>query len=290
MGDDLSLKNSEYWSQLCGSRAARKLGITAGDPGGVAIFDEWFFNFYPYLADSRFIPWESLIGQSVLEIGLGYGSVTRRLSGKCGHLIALDIAPGPVRFAATTTPGVTCVRGSALALPFPDGSLDNVIAIGSLHHTGNMELAFRECMRVLRPGGCLVAMVYNRHSYKRWIVSPVSTFRSYLAERRGVFRKHATGVPKRVSWFWDRSPAGSAPPHTEFATSSELHQLLEQWGTMRVTTVNIDNPNDLLPSGMQRLTLDKLRIRLLGSRLSTSLGLDLYVVVLKNTSPDITVG
>lgn len=290
MGDDLSLKNSEYWSHLCGSRAARKLGITAGDPAGVRVFDDWFFYYYPYLSDSQFIPWGSLMGQSVLEIGLGYGSVTRRLSEVCGHLIALDIAPGPVRFAAATTTGVTCVRGSALALPFPDASLDNVIAIGSLHHTGNAELAFRECMRVLRPGGRLIAMVYNRHSYKRWIVSPTSTFRSYIAERRGVFRRHTAGAPKRVSRFWDRSPNSSAPPHTEFVTHGDLHRLFEQWGTARVTTVNIDNPNDLLPTSMQRLTFDNFRIQRLGSRLSTAFGLDLYVVALKHSNTDIGVG
>lgn len=281
MGDDLSLKNSEYWSQLCGSRAARKLGITAGDPAGVRVFDDWFFDFYPYLADSQFIPWESLMGQSVLEIGLGYGSVTRRLSGVCGHLIALDIAPGPVQFAATTTPGVACVRGSALALPFPDGSLDNVIAIGSLHHTGNLEFAFRECMRVLRPGGRLIAMVYNRHSYKRWIVSPISTFRSYFAERRGVFRRQAPGAPKRVSWFWDRNPGGSAPPHTEFATAGLLRSLLTEMASVAVVCVNVDNPNDLLPQRLQHLAVDDIRLVLLPSSLSRKLGLDLYVVAEK---------
>jgi len=43
MSDNLSALNSEYWSQLCGSRASNKLGITAGDPAGIGKFDDWFF-------------------------------------------------------------------------------------------------------------------------------------------------------------------------------------------------------------------------------------------------------
>jgi SAM-dependent methyltransferase len=257
------------------------LGITAADPAGVDIFDRWFFDFYPYLVDSRFIPWESLVGQSVLEIGLGYGSVTRRLSRYTDRVVALDIAPGPVNFAAATTERTTCIRGSALALPFADATLDNVVAIGSLHHTGNMELAFRECIRVLRPGGRLIAMVYNRHSYKRWIVSPIATLRSVIAELRGETNQVSGGVSRRVSWFWDRSPDGAAPPHTEFATQGQIRRLLGESTKVCVASINVDNPNDLLPQGVQRLDFDRIRLRLLDTWLSQTIGLDLYIVAEK---------
>ena len=281
MADDLSARNSDYWSELCGSRAARKLGITAADPGGVDIFDRWFFDSYPYLADSRFIPWESLVGQSVLEIGLGYGSVTRRLSRYTDQVVALDIAPGPVGFAAATTDRTGCVRGSALSLPFADATLDNVVAIGSLHHTGNMELAFRECMRVLRPGGRLIAMVYNRHSYKRWIVSPIATLHSVIAGLRGETNQGAGGVSRRVSWFWDRSADGSAPPHTEFATKGQIRRLLGKSTKVRVASINVDNPNDLLPQSVQHLSFDRIRLLFLNSWLSRYAGLDLYITAEK---------
>ncbi len=225
------------------------------------------------------------MGQSVLEIGLGYGSVTRRLSRYTDQVVALDIAPGPVGFAAATTDRTGCVRGSALALPFADATLDNVVAIGSLHHTGNMELAFRECMRVLRPGGRLIAMVYNRYSYKRWIVSPIATLRSVIAELRGETNQGAGGVSRRVSWFWDRSPDGSAPPHTEFATRSQLHRSLQSFEHVHTTVINVDNANDLLPLALQRTWIDNIRVRLLGSPLSRLIGLDLYVVAAKPSIP-----
>lgn len=190
------------------------------------------------------------MGRSVFEIGLGYGSVTHRLSRYTGRVIAHDIARGPVNFAAATAERTACIRGSALSLPFADAALDNVVAIGSLHHTGNMELAFHECMRELRPGGPLIAMVYKRHSYKRWIVSPIATLRSVIAELRGETNQRAGGVSRRVSWFWDRSPDGSAPTHTEFATEGQIQRLRGESTKVRVTFVNVDKPNDLLPYHM----------------------------------------
>ena len=266
---------------MCGSRAARKLGITAGDVGGVHIFDQWFFDFYPYLADSRFIPWESLLGQSALEIGLGYGSVTRRLSSLCSPLMALGIAPGPLTFVASTASSSRCVRGSAIHLPFADDSIDNVVANGSLHHTGNMEESFRECIRVLRPGDRLIAMVYNRYSYKRWIVSPISTLWSLIAERGRLKKPLTSRSSRRVSWFWDRSPDGSAPPHTEFGTTRQICSVLEHASSVRITTINVDNPNDLLPLRLQRLNFDRIRLRMLNTWLSRLVGLDLYIVAHK---------
>lgn len=281
MNEDVSLANSEYWNELCGSRAARKLGITAGDPQGVQTFDAWFFDFYPYIAGERFIPWGSLQESRVLEIGLGYGTVSRRLSGVSKHVISTDIAPNAVKFIRATAPEVSALTSSALQLPFADAVFNYVISLGCLHHTGDMEAAIRECMRVLRPGGRMVLMVYNRYSYKRWVVSPLDTWRSWRRERSGVPAAGGISAPQRVSWFWDRSPSDSAPPHTEFATRAQLLRVFDDVSHLEISTINIDNLTDLLPQRLQSVRLDQLRIRLLNSWLSRRLGLDLYVTVVR---------
>lgn len=281
MSADVSLANSEYWNQLCGSRAAMKLGISAGDPKDVEKFDDWFFYFYPYLHDQRYIPWESLPETRVLEVGLGYGSTTRRLAKHCDHLVCMDIAPGAVRFASATTEDTSPMLASALELPLCDNSMDYVVSIGCLHHTGNMEVALRECLRVTKPGGQLIVMVYNRYSYKRWIVTPISTWKSLRAERRGVSGSAGVSAPRRVSWFWDRSPAGAAPPHTEFATRDQLRRIFSSATEVSVESANFDNLTDLLPQRLQSVKLDSLRVRLLSTWLSRKAGLDLYVSVVK---------
>jgi len=281
MNEDVSLANSEYWNELCGSRAARKLGITAGDPQGVQTFDAWFFDFYPYIKGERFIPWGLLEGSRVLEIGLGYGTVSRRLGDASKHVVSLDIATNAVKFVRDTAPKVSPVTSSALQLPFADGVFDYVITLGCLHHTGDMEAAIRECLRVLRPGGRMVLMVYNRYSYKRWIVSPLDTWKWWRSERSGAPANGKTSATRRVSWFWDRSPSGSAPPHTEFATHTQLLRVFGEVHEIEISTTNVDNLTDLLPQHLQSVRLDQLRLRLLNSWLSRRLGLDLYVTVVK---------
>lgn len=270
MQNDLLQENSEYWSALCGSRAAKKIGLEAGDPGGVDKFDAWFFNFYPYLLGDQFIPWNSLKGNRVIEIGLGYGSVSRRLGAANGHVVSVDVAPGAVNFARDTAKNCSPVRASALELPFPTDTFDVLVSLGCLHHTGDLAGSLRECLRIVKPSGKLIVMVYNRFSYKRWIVSPVDTMKHLLRERQGEYAEGGRSAPRRVSWFWDRSPTGSAPPHTEFASHAQLQYLLRDTGSVEVVTVNIDS-----------LFKEQIRLSLLNSWLSRRLGLDLYVTVQK---------
>lgn len=277
----ISVQNSSYWNELCGSRAAHKLGIEAGDPAGVVIFDTWFFKTYPYLNDDRFIAWSSLANHTVLEIGLGYGTVSRRLSSLCQQSISLDVATGAVNLVRLTAPKTLPLQGSALELPFAGDSIDCVISIGCLHHTGDLELALRECLRVLRPGGRFVFMVYNRYSYKRWLVAPLSTLQSWRSERHGKQLVSGQTAPSRVSWFWDRTRGGLAPPHTEFASRSQLMKYLSGTSRIEITTINLDNLTDLFPMRFQRVRYDQVRLKFLDSWLSRRLGLDLYVVVTK---------
>jgi len=281
MIEEVSLANSKYWNELCGSRVARKLGITPGDPRGVRTFDTWFFDFYPYLDAERFIPWGSLHGSRALEIGLGYGTISRRLGDVSKHVVSLDIAPNAVTFVRDSAPKVSPLVGSALRLPFSNGVFDYVVTMGCLHHTGDMEAAIRECLRVLRPGGRMVLMVYNRYSYKRWIVSPLDTWKSWRRERGGDAVAQKRSAPRRVSWFWDRSPSGSAPPHTEFATRDQLLRAFGDVAHIEISTINVDNVTDLLPQRLQSTRLDAIRLRLLNTWLSRRLGLDLYVTVVK---------
>ena len=53
----------------------------------------------------------------------------------------------------------TAVQGDALALPFPDGTFDRVIASEVLEHIPDDSAAMRELARVLRPGGSMAVTV-----------------------------------------------------------------------------------------------------------------------------------
>jgi SAM-dependent methyltransferase len=64
--------------------------------------------------------------------------------------------------------GVTFVDqarvGDVQELPFADGGFDTVVAAWMLYHAANLDRAFREIVRVLEPGGRLVAVTNSvRH-------------------------------------------------------------------------------------------------------------------------------
>ena len=87
--------NAEFWNELCGTSLAKKLGLTDNSHENLRRFDNWYFNFYPYL--QRYIPFDSVSNRKVLEIGLGYGSVSQKLIDHNAHYHGLDIASGPIQ-------------------------------------------------------------------------------------------------------------------------------------------------------------------------------------------------
>ena len=57
-------------------------------------------------------------------------------------------------------------------LPFPSDSFDLGYSFGVLHHSPNTEKAIAELVRVVRPGGEIKIMLYNRHSvyvFNQWV-------------------------------------------------------------------------------------------------------------------------
>jgi len=97
-----------------------------------------------------------------LEIGAGTGYFSLNLmqAGVVKEATCTDISPGMVTKlsanAARLGLKVRTARADAEALPFPDQSFDLVLGHAVLHHIPDLERAFAEFHRVLRPGGRLV--------------------------------------------------------------------------------------------------------------------------------------
>jgi ubiquinone/menaquinone biosynthesis C-methylase UbiE len=279
---EINSPNSEYWNELCGTRAASKLGIVPGRVSDAVIFDEWFFDYYPYLNNNTFIEWSSLSGLNVLEVGLGYGSVGRKLIANSGEYIGVDISPGPVEFlraSASPLGNFKTLSASVLNLPFGDDEFDFVVSIGCIHHTGDLDAALGEIQRVLKPNGKFVLMAYYAYSYKRWITHPIATFRRLIAEARN-HKNFQT--PNVGGWWYDRHLDGTAPPHTEFISKRQMMQKLSWAKDLDFWICNIDNLQDLMPVSKQKVSRDQLRIRLIKLGFGRRLGLDLYITGVKS--------
>jgi ubiquinone/menaquinone biosynthesis C-methylase UbiE len=99
-----------------------------------------------------------------LEIGSGTGYFSLNLMqvGVIERLTATDISPGMLEQTATTAERlgigerVTTVVTEAETLPFDDESFDLVLGHAVLHHIPDLDKAFAEFKRVLRPGGRIV--------------------------------------------------------------------------------------------------------------------------------------
>jgi ubiquinone/menaquinone biosynthesis C-methylase UbiE len=97
--------------------------------------------------------------ERALEIGAGTGYFTLNLlrAGVIGEAVATDISPRMLRAledsARELGEDVTTAACEASEVPFDDHSFDLVFGHAVLHHLPDLDAAFREFRRVLRPGG-----------------------------------------------------------------------------------------------------------------------------------------
>jgi SAM-dependent methyltransferase len=271
--EDISKKNSEFWDELCGSHLARVIGITDSSSESLKRFDEWYFDFYPYLF--KHIPFEQMRGKKVLDIGLGYGTVAQRLAEAGAVYTGLDIAQGPVsmvnhRLAQCGLLG-KAVQGSILDPQLPADTFDYVVAIGCLHHTGNLQLAIQQCFDVLKPGGQLIFMVYYAYSYRRFRMTPLLTLKTLLKESLG-YRGVVGSGSDRQRAAYDAGSEGGAAPHTDWISERSLRHYCRDFSAFDASVENIDQepPFARTPRG-----------ELLKTRWPALMGLDIYATATK---------
>jgi SAM-dependent methyltransferase len=268
---EIDRDNRQFWEELCGSAMARHIGETGSDARSIANYDQFFFDFYYYV--DRFIPFDELAGKDVLEIGLGYGSVSQRLAAAKVNFTGLDIAQGPVgwvnyRLGLNGLPG-KAVEGSALDMPFESESFDYVVSIGCLHHTGNLKRGISEVHRVLRPGGRATIMIYNATSYLRWIKYPVTTLKYSMAVLAGEAEPLSLDEQQRKDF--DANKSGLSAPETVAASKLSLARMLGTFSHHEVHRTNVADHR----------VLYRIPRRWRNEMAGPLLGLDLYALVVK---------
>ncbi len=121
----------------------------------------------------------------ILDVGCGTGATLawlRRFPG--ASIVGLDYSADALRFCQSTR-NRALVQGSALELPFPDGSFDLVVSTDVLQHLPNPDgdrVALRETYRVLDRGG----YVYIRTNSRFGLGSP-------SGEEGASYRRYAPG-------------------------------------------------------------------------------------------------
>jgi SAM-dependent methyltransferase len=139
--------------------------------------------------------------EALLDVGCGPGDFLARLanSGHRGRLVGVDLSPGMVLQARTRAPQVQFFTADAAGVPLPPAAFDVVTARHMLYHVPDIAAALRECHRLLRPGGRLLALT-NASDY-------MQAFHDLLAAALGADDRFAALTRARPATRFDEHAA-----------------------------------------------------------------------------------
>jgi demethylmenaquinone methyltransferase/2-methoxy-6-polyprenyl-1,4-benzoquinol methylase len=153
-----------------------------------------------------------LPGMRVLDIGVGTGLTARQaamLVGASGRVTGVDPSSGMIQ-SAKVPPGVELKIGTAETIPESAESADFLCMGYALRHIADMSAAFREFMRVLKPGGriCLMEITRPERRVPRAVLK--AYMRGIVPLLAGILGENPDS-PKLMRYYWDTIDACAAP-------------------------------------------------------------------------------
>ncbi|HEU5471832.1 MAG TPA: methyltransferase domain-containing protein [Actinophytocola sp.] len=128
--------------------------------------------------------------RQVLDLAAGTGKLTDGLLALGLAVTAVEPDPGMRAEFARQHPDVPALDGTAEGIPLPDASVDAVLA-GQAFHWFDLDRAFPECARVLRPGGVVAGLWNDEDRRVEW----VAELARVRAETHGDPWPYESGMP-----------------------------------------------------------------------------------------------
>lgn len=208
--------------------------LSSNEPGTREYAEELLLgraDYAPWMAEE--LDYTGSRGLVVLDVGSGQGLDLIGYARAGAHATGVDLTPRHVELARAHLEALDLeadvVEGDAERLPFPDNSFDRVSSNGVLHHIPDIERALAEIRRVLRPGGDVRIILYNRRSFHYWLkqVMVEGLVRGRLFEERSMSGVLSRGV--------EYSRTGARPLVRVYAPN-EVRELLTSARFVDVTT------------------------------------------------------
>ena len=134
-------------------------------------------------------------GVRALDLACGTGDIAFALAAGGAETTGLDVTYRMVELARAKrppgVPGVHFVTGDMMALPFPDASFDLVTTGYGIRNVPRIDTALAEIRRVLRPGGRMLSLDFNRPQ-RTWL--------------RRVYLAYLSVVGSALGWLLHRDP------------------------------------------------------------------------------------
>jgi ubiquinone/menaquinone biosynthesis methyltransferase len=101
-------------------------------------------------------------GERALDLACGTGDIALAVAARGARVTGLDLTPRMLQLAAGKSQAATFLAGDMASLPFRPQSFDLVTTGYGLRNVPDLPMAIDEIARVLRPGGRLLSLDFNR--------------------------------------------------------------------------------------------------------------------------------
>jgi ubiquinone/menaquinone biosynthesis C-methylase UbiE len=192
--------------------------------------DKWSISFDERCVEYARDRFEAIVGDvpeplpyaTALELGAGTGffSLNLKQAGVLDEVHVTDLSPGMVGAARANAESLGfTVQGrvaDAERIPYEDNTFDVVVGHAVIHHIPDVEAAFREMLRVLKPGGRFV------------VAGEPTTIGDWYARRLGQLTWKATTTithlpPLRDTWAKDREALDESSRAAALEAVVDLH-------------------------------------------------------------------
>jgi ubiquinone/menaquinone biosynthesis C-methylase UbiE/DNA-binding transcriptional ArsR family regulator len=146
----------------------------------------------------------------IADLGAGEGLLSQLLAGRARQVWCIDNSPRMVEVGTELAHknglgNLTYKLGNIEQVPLPDKSVDLAILSQALHHARHPQRAVDEAARILRPGGQLLVLDLNEHSFEKarelyadlWLGFKESALHGFL-KKAGFTKVEVTAVARET--------------------------------------------------------------------------------------------